>query len=93
MNGYQVRTRDLRAISFEDPNPEICKRLCRPGSVVVETRAALCGFSLTFWIQRFNRAIGGGYIKNILWLHFRADGKYRDKPVRVVYDPDGGSRV
>lgn len=88
MSEYQVRTRNLRAISFTGPGLLECKHYCRPGSVVVETRKACNGFSLTFQLWPFERVISFGFLKNVLWLHFRAEFKYRDKVVRIAYDPE-----
>jgi hypothetical protein len=86
---YQVRTRDFKAISFMGPGLLECKHYCRPGSVVVETRKVCCGFQIGFMVlPSFDKAISGGYLKNFLWLYFRAEKKYREKVVRVAWDPE-----
>lgn len=56
ISGYQVRSADLKGISFEHRDLETCKRYCRKGYVIVSTYRKKSAFriSLTLFGKRYH---------------------------------------
>lgn len=88
--GYSVRTRDMRAISFECQSLEDCKRFCHDDSVIVELIPIKCGFNLRVWISDYNRGIKyDKYAKCLsLWkLCIQVTPEWKHKLGKIVFDP------
>lgn len=88
ISGYQVRTADLSAISFEDYSLAKCKEYCRKGYVIVSTyrkkfALRLCvtiGPKYEWWCyNKFGRTL------TIAWMCFHWEWLWTNRPIEVVY--------
>lgn len=88
--GYQVRSEDLKSISFSSYSLEDCKKYCRDGYVVVSTYHKRFGIKLNIslmeWYKPFQFVWNmNRHAFNILWLHVYFDYLTHEKPDKVVW--------
>lgn len=88
ISGYQVRTADLKGISFEDHSVEKCKKYCYNGRVVVSTYRKRFAFKISllvgpkhYWFHysKYGRCI------DILWLSIRWEWLTINEPLEIVW--------
>lgn len=93
--GYQVRSKDLSGISFQDYSLEICKKYCRDGYVIVSTYHKRFGINIRIGWTKWDRPIW--FSKNmrrfnILWLHVCWDYLTKEVPDKIVWDPQSNKK-
>lgn len=87
--GYQVRTKDLTGISFQDYSLETCKRYCRKGYVVVSTYRKCFGIEIRIsWMKWYKPFQFVRFSKrfNILWLNVSWNYLTTERPDKVVWE-------
>ena len=88
--GYQVRTEDLRGISFTHLSLDKYKKYCRQGFVIVSTYAKFFGIKFRiFWLPYYKPIRWEKYAQviNVFNLHIGWEKMYRDAVDEVVYKP------
>lgn len=91
--GYQVRSKDLQGISFQDWNLETCKKYCRAGYVVVSTYHKRFGIEIRFswmrWYKPFQFVLNRNrHSFNILWFHVNWNYLTIEAPDKIVWEPE-----
>lgn len=88
ISGYQVRTADLKGVSFEDYSLEKCKKYCYNGRVVVSTYRKRFAFKISLLFgpkyHWFHYSKYGRYI-DILWLSIRWEWLTINEPLEIVW--------